>query len=82
MAILVRGGQGAYLTVGTATDVRPQLKEVRKARLTGGSSSYEAACNPVDIKVSEFARVIDIDFSERRLAIVETVEAPTDGYNW
>ncbi len=82
MAMLVRGGQNAHLIIETAMDVRPRLKKVREARLTGGSSSYEAACNPVDIKVSEFGRVIDIDFTERRLAEVETVKAPADGYDW
>jgi len=81
MAMLVRGGQNANVAA-TAMDVRPQLKETRLARLAGSEPSYNAACNPVSLKVSEFARVTHIDFTERKLIEVETVKAPADGYDW
>lgn len=81
MAMFVRGGQNASVTE-TAMDVRPHLKEERQARLSGGTPSYDPACNPVSLKVSEFARVTHIDFTERKLVEVETVKAPADGYDW
>lgn len=82
MAIIVRGGQQNANFAATATELRPQLREERQARLSGGSSSYDAACNPVSLKVSEFARVIGVDFTERKLVEVETVKAPADGFDW
>lgn len=82
MATYVSNSQGHIPVQRLAADSRTVLMRQVQARLSG-AVSYKAACNPVDLNVPSFSRVVDIDFDDDRpVKKVRATKVTDDDLDW